>query len=349
MNSKLLISLLFLCFSKIIAQKSKYDFSLSGNIKNDFSGYIFIEYDKKLDSCLVINNKFSFKGNLKNKIVSCSFFLKDKPSNVSGVYLENGDIEMQLSHKEIINNDGLKVIFFKIESIKGSATTLMQKEYFDFLKNNTKDKNYHQELLKRANNIINQNPKNPLGATIIFALLRNGNFDTIVLKKMYAKIDKSCVNQLTIKLLEQNLYPEQFVKINDNVFNFTLPDKNDKLFDTNSLKGKWFLIEFWASWCGPCRQQIPDLKKVYDLYKNKNFQIVGLSIDERKTDWIKALNKENLDWINVVENEGFGGKIIKKYNLNGIPGNFLINPEGKIIAKDLHPLDLDKILSENFK
>jgi thiol-disulfide isomerase/thioredoxin len=86
-----------------------------------------------------------------------------------------------------------------------------------------------------------------------------------------------------------------------------LPDTTNKLFDTTILKGKWYLIDFWASWCGPCRQQLPELKRVYEVNKSKDFEIVGISIDERKGDWIKALDKEQLYWINIIENKGFVG------------------------------------------
>jgi thiol-disulfide isomerase/thioredoxin len=123
-------------------------------------------------------------------------------------------------------------------------------------------------------------------------------------------------------------------------------DRNNVKFNTKSLKGKWILIDFWASWCGPCRAQLPELRKIYEENRKSNFEIIGVSIDEVKAKWLNALDKENLNWINVNDNNGFEGAIAVKYNVDAIPKNYLINPEGKIIAENIEMSELEKKLKE---
>jgi thiol-disulfide isomerase/thioredoxin len=345
MNSKhILAVIIFLFCSNAIAQKELFDFTVSCHFTNDFAGYIYLDYENKMDSCLVVNNHFSFKGKTINRIVGASFNLKFKPSGGGGLYIDSNNIELEMSTEERLTNDGQKLTFFTIESIKGSEIAKVVDDYYAFLEKNSKDKDYKQKLYKKVEAIIVSNPKSPFAGSIISGLTRDDSINKNDLKSLYAKIDKESQSEMTIKLIERDLFPETFVKVNGDVFNFTLPDRNDKSFTTLSLKGKWFLIDFWASWCGPCREQLPELKQVYEANKSKNFEVVGVSIDEQKKRWINALDKEQLQWINVIEPKHFFGTIIKKYNVFGVPANFLINPEGKVVAKNISMQELEKLL-----
>jgi thiol-disulfide isomerase/thioredoxin len=345
MKSKhIIVFVLSFFLNGIEAQKKPFDFTINGHFKNSFSGYLYIDYENKTDSCLVTNNGFTYRGKQQKDIVSAGFSAKDKPSNVFGVYLEKSTIELELSVSEKITNQGNKIIFFSVESIKGSKTSEMANDFYDFLKSDNQDKNYYKTLYNKAKNIIFNNPKNPLGGNILSYLVKGERKDKEALEIMYAKLDKNDLDKFTIKNIEKNLYPERFVNANQNIFNFILPDRNDKSFATLSLKGKWFLIDFWASWCGPCRAQLPELKRVYDANKSKNFEVVGVSIDEKKDQWIKALDKEQLQWINVIEDKSFKGEVIREYEVNAIPTNFLINPEGKVVEKNISMEALEKLL-----
>jgi len=139
---------------------------------------------------------------------------------------------------------------------------------------------------------ITTNPKNPFGSNLLCGLSWNKSLDQNKLKKMYSKVDKNSMNKTIKKVIEKNLFPERHNRINDLVFDFNLLDRNNKEFYTKSLKGKWILIDFWASWCGPCREELKALKKIYEENRKSNFEIVGVSIDEEKVKWINALDIE---------------------------------------------------------
>lgn len=111
-------------------------------------------------------------------------------------------------------------------------------------------------------------------------------------------------------------------------------------------KGKYILIDFWASWCGPCRQSMPALKAVYDKYKGKNFDIVGLSFDQDHTAWVNAIKKLDLPWIHLSDLKGWGSIAGSTYGVNSIPATLLIGPDGKIVASGLHAEELDAKLAE---
>lgn len=116
-------------------------------------------------------------------------------------------------------------------------------------------------------------------------------------------------------------------------------------------KNKYTLLEFWASWCGPCRGEIPNLKKAYAKYKDKGFEIFSFSIDQKEAMWKKALKEENTKWINVISNGKKGAKQIQSYGVSGVPASFLIDSSGIIVAvnDDLRGENLEEVLSMLFK
>ena len=131
--------------------------------------------------------------------------------------------------------------------------------------------------------------------------------------------------------------------------NFTMADTSGKQFVLSSLKGKYVLIDFWASWCAPCRAENPNVVANYNKYKNKNFTILGVSLDEDRSRWIAAIKKDNLAWKQVSDLKGWNNATVPIYGFDGIPYNVLIDPSGKIIATELRGEDLGKKLGEVLK
>lgn len=130
---------------------------------------------------------------------------------------------------------------------------------------------------------------------------------------------------------------------------FTMNDTEGKQFSLASLKGKYILIDFWASWCGPCRQENPNVVAAYNKYKNKNFTVLGVSLDEDKAAWLAAIKKDNLTWKHVSELKGWDTKVTSLYNFDAIPFNVLIDPTGKVIANNLRENVLLNTLAETLK
>ena len=109
------------------------------------------------------------------------------------------------------------------------------------------------------------------------------------------------------------------------------------------------LVDFWASWCGPCRAENPNVLKAYSKYHPKGFDILGVSLDEKKDKWEEAIKKDNLNWTQVSDLQGWKNSVAVLYGVQAIPMNFLIDKDGKIIAKGLRGDDLGKKLSEVLK
>lgn len=114
----------------------------------------------------------------------------------------------------------------------------------------------------------------------------------------------------------------------------------------SNYRGKWVLLEFWASWCGPCREENPTLKKTYEAFKNKNFEILAVSLDKSRENWLKAIEADGLSWPQVSELNGNENTAALTYSVSGIPNNFLIDPSGKIVAKDLRGDELKLFLEK---
>jgi peroxiredoxin len=125
-----------------------------------------------------------------------------------------------------------------------------------------------------------------------------------------------------------------------------LPNPDGQLIKLSSLRGKYVLVDFWAKWCGPCRKENPNVVKAYNKYKDKGFEVLGVSLDRNREDWIQAINEDGLTWTQVSDLKYFDSKAANDYNISAIPFSILLDPEGKIIAKNLRGAALDKKLQE---
>ena len=140
-----------------------------------------------------------------------------------------------------------------------------------------------------------------------------------------------------------------YALLNKQAPEINLPDPTGKLFSLASLKGKYVLIDFWASWCGPCRKENPNVVAAYNKYKDKNFTILGVSLDKEKDEWIQAIKDDKLTWNHVSDLKQWESSMVGLYQFDGIPFNVLVDPQGKIIDSNLRGEALEKKLAEVLK
>lgn len=137
--------------------------------------------------------------------------------------------------------------------------------------------------------------------------------------------------------------------VGQTIIPFTQKDTSDTDFSISALSGKYVLIDFWASWCGPCRRENPNIVKAYNSFKDKNFEILGVSLDNKRDPWIAAIKKDELPWYHVSDLKGWKNEVSELFGIRSIPQNLLINPEGKIIARNIAGNELEETLNRFLK
>ena len=169
------------------------------------------------------------------------------------------------------------------------------------------------------------------------------------LKSTRAKIYSELAGCPYVKDLDGIIKQLENVQIGKVAPEFSLPDTAGVSVSLSDFRGKYVLLDFWASWCPPCRRENPNVVKAFNEYKDKNFTIVGISLDKDKSKWMKAIADDNLAWTHLSDLKYWDSEIPALYGVRGIPANVLLDPDGVIVAKNITGEDLHKKLKEVIK
>jgi peroxiredoxin len=213
-------------------------------------------------------------------------------------------------------------------------------------------KNYVSGFIKNSNDPITSSWALSTSSQVFsmddYQALLNGIVTKFPAHKGVAKIKE--MNDRQLALAKQKSQPNDEPQwTNKKAPEFSLPDIHGKRITLSSFKGKYVLVDFWASWCLPCRKENPNVVQAYNKYKNKNFTILGVSLDKQKEDWLGAIESDKLSWTQVSDLQEWNSAAVSTFNFTGIPFNILVDPEGKIIAQSLRGDSLEEKLGEILK
>ncbi|SFC19231.1 Peroxiredoxin [Parapedobacter composti] len=168
------------------------------------------------------------------------------------------------------------------------------------------------------------------------------------IEPVLASLSEEVRNLSTAKQLAARIQAEKTIQIGNIAPDFTQPDINGQPVSLSDYRGRYVLVDFWASWCAPCRAENPNLVKAYEAYKDKGLEVLGVSLDSKsgRDAWLKAIEKDGLPWVHVSDLKGWSNAVAVLYGVRGVPQNYLIDPEGRIVASNLRDERLHTVLAE---
>ena len=249
-----------------------------------------------------------------------------------------GKLEKPFNEKE----EALGMQYRQYYTSKDTAGMKNVEEEFDKISKEKDEKVYRQYLT--------QNPNSPIG---LYVLEQYAGYDIDAnrVESLFKKLSAATRNLPSGIAFKKRIETAKKTGIGAYAMNFTQNDTLEKPVSLSDFKGKYVLLDFWASWCGPCRAENPNVVKAFNNYKDKNFTVLSVSLDRpgKKQSWLDAIHKDGLAWTHVSDLKFWDNAVAKEYGIRAIPQNLLLDPSGKIIAKNIRGEELEKKLDEVIK
>ena len=199
----------------------------------------------------------------------------------------------------------------------------------------------------RLGKIVERNKDNVFAAYIQTSGMERMDLNS--LKMCYENLTDKAKDTGPGKLAAARIRALEKLDVNSEAPNFTLQTPEGKEVAMHDVKGKIKIIDFWASWCGPCRMENPNMVKLYAEFKDKGLAVISVSLDDKKDKWLEAIEKDGLTWLHLSDLKGWQGEIVKKYNIDAVPTIFVLDENNRIIAKNLRGEKLKALVSERLK
>jgi peroxiredoxin len=273
-------------------------------------------------------------------------FLENKPIHVSGskADIKNLKVEGSSSHNDFLE---FNRIFNPLIGTMNTYASQIQQQANE-KKRESLIKQY-DSLTAMVNYQVGrfvESRKNSYVSPFVLFVTSQLNDNPSLLEQRYNLLDENIRNSHIGKSLGEYIAYNKIGAVGTDALDFTQNDVNGNPITLSSFKGKYVLVDFWASWCRPCRAENPNVVKAYNKFKNKNFTILSVSLDQDKNAWVKAIERDGLKWNHVSDLQQWRNAVAVQYHVQSIPQNYLIDPNGKIIAKDLRGYDLEKKLCQ---
>jgi peroxiredoxin len=364
-----LLSILYSCNSEsenseIIEEEIISVLKLSGTIDSSYHQvkmYQVINDELEVtDSVLVVNNKFQFED---KTIAPQMIYLSFDDSKKTEVFVDNSVISILVTNGDNLLFDvsgaNLHAEWVSIKKdLKGYNDQLdsMYTAYMDAQEVDDQemmdqiDIDYsNTDSIKSAfvSEYINNNPSSYLTPYII-AKFKLYSADLDELNSMKEGLGEEVDNSIYLTTINSRILDLEKTKVGIEIQDFSQEDKDGNLINISDLSGQYVLIDFWASWCGPCRGENPNVVEAYKKYNKKGFTVLGVSLDTDREKWLQAIKDDHLDWQHVSDLKGWKNEVADEFGVKSIPFSILIDPEGNILGKNLRDEELQTFLADLF-
>jgi peroxiredoxin len=342
------------------AAKPKEGYTITGTVSGLPDGtWLYLQTarpSKNIDSCRVINGQFMMKGRITENATLAILKTKDLKNYVY-FWVENTSISMTLKAEEFKkgvitgtttaeDEKRLQLLRDQIHKqsdslrkiLKATSDTNAQKEI------RLQMKRFEEQDQQTMKNWIKANPNSVYAAYLLD--WKSNSWGKETTSALYNNLSRDIKMHPYGQNIKNFIELHQDLHVGDKLADFEQPNTAGKTVKLSKVKAKYILLDFWASFCGPCLQENRELVKTYARFKDKGFAVLGVSLDENKADWLKTIAREGYTWENVSDLNGSKNKAAVIYGITGIPESFLIDEHGVIVAHNLHGKDLSDKLEQ---